>query len=33
MQFLFNEQIFWVLKDSEIAKTLQISPLYKHELF
>lgn len=32
-QFLLNEQILWVLKESEIAKTLQTSPLYKHELF
>lgn len=33
MQFLLNEQILWVLKESELAKTLQTSPLYKHELF
>lgn len=33
MQFLLNEQTLWVLKESEIAKTPQTSPLYKHELF
>lgn len=33
VQVLLNEQILWVLKESEIAKTLQTFSLYKHEFF